>query len=346
MNGVQKRNLWISLRYMVMLLFLGHEYSVSRLVNLQWTGTPTGVKFLYFLSLGSLIIIVSIGLLSHNLKAPTPKVIKKFFNSAIGSDPYTLILLIFFLLNLNWLSNSTFKLVADREIDAIATTELFYLSLAPLLAIITSWFLFPSSKRTSNEYLLFTGFSISKDTITLRNIDALLNPIMKSGFDIKEVIIVPSETIPKPADSFNDCKSGEEPEWYSANLNQIEQVYNRYREDYMKGADNEVNLVQSIIDIVLSPKRVNVILRNRINYDNFDKCSEGFRTAILEAESKHPEMQTALLITPGTKAVTAALTTFAVTGSRDILYVGQTSGGTIGKFKVNLKKMEPAVEEV
>ena len=203
-DNVKKRKIWIFLRYLVMVLFLGHEYSVSRLVNMHWYNTDVWVKLIYFFSLAFLILIVSFGIVSKNLKAPTPRVIKRFFSNAIGSDPYTLILLVFFLLNLNWLSNATFKLVADREINGIAVTEMLYLSLPPLFAIVTSWFLFPSSTRTSDKYLLFTGLSLNRNTLTLRNIDALVTPIVKSNLNIDKLIIVPSNTTPSPAPSFND----------------------------------------------------------------------------------------------------------------------------------------------
>ena len=323
----------------------------------------------------SLFIILAVIFIGRSVGAYKfrMQIVKRFLSNAIGLKWLSLVFILGFLVHIEWIAAASYNLFFDGSGH-------WFEPIILILGLLLLCALFPvksGKERIDNkakQTLLVTGLTVpprSTVLISKDSLDLLFKPLLIYK-DIEQIAILPSpelyEKIKNTKSSEEDIinikndlrsalKECEQDEVSIKNLfdsymeciksesrSQINRMITRFFDFYIKNAKNESMLKYSdyankSIKIHFSPESE--------DYDNFEKCYEGFGELIKKYEggNKNATMKTLIHITPGTKIVTASLTLHAIKGYRKMIYTRQ-SDAKLDKVSMDVWTLEELLNEL
>lgn len=324
---------------LMMLAFIGVEYSVSELINNSADICAPWICFTVSLS----IIIYGFIRLKSSIRRPQLNVFRKIFQNLVSSW-LPLIIVSFFLLHLNWISNAGFDAFFGN--DAF-NWKSFVVAILGIASVIGSFFLYPYEqvgKPASERTLMVSGLSLPrlKTTIVPMNVDLLVKPFLDREWkgSIKKLAVIPSynplelsfaelDEAGKNA-FFSYCGGSEFIESYNQVVKKEESVQEKLQQliKLISGKDISVYLYESKGTVINSEPQISDLPI----YDNMKECLNRIDAVLTQFEVKDGVRNTSdtlLYITPGTGVIGSALTAFSIPGDRVLLSYAQTKNKLI-----------------
>ena len=306
------RELWNVARLTILASLVYLEYFVSKCLF------GTLVKWHWIALAASAVVGVALfvwGLFSKEGKVrrfarPKWDLITNFFENTIGGGFIAIVLLFWFLTHLQLTYIAVAGLVMS-DLNEGPAWKYLCLVFVILLSLFLSLFLYPRSpvlKPAEERQFMLSGLSAKNGEVSLKNIDLLLKPFTVAHMNnLKNMIIIPS----------------------TDNLSLAEDLAQLYKgsadfllKDVVLAALPRITNDQVVKTMV---EECNFIWETATDYDEFADCVEVIDKTMKKYEKKmkmKPE-DTLLYISPGTGAIGAALSAFAIPGSRLIAYFTQ-----------------------
>ena len=321
------RELWNVARLTILASLVYLEYFVSKCLF------GTLVKWHWIALAASAVVGVALfvwGLFSKEGKVrrfarPKWDLITNFFENTIGGGFIAIVLLFWFLTHLQLTYIAVAGLVMS-DLNEGPAWKYLCLAFVILLSLFLSLFLYPRSpvlKPAEERHFMLSGLSAKKGEVSLYNIDLLLKPFTVARMNnLKNMIVIPStddlsfdKELVQLCQSSADDEQGHTPPLKDVALAALSKISD----------DPDVRKMVDGCDF---------ILETATDYDEFADCVEVIDKTMKKYEKKmkmKPE-DTLLYISPGTGAIGAALSAFAIPGSRLIAYFTQLKEEKVMKF--------------
>lgn len=327
---------------------------------------------LIFLGLALSIITVSIvlGFITKQFRLPSTRIIHRFVDNSLDGDKIVLINLLFFLVHFTWFVDLAFEVVLRHNTDDIST----------LLVVGSAWLctllFFPYTDEIEagdgNRKVIFTAFS-GIGNITWINLDLMLKPLLVGAYStnrkhprqtvhydlscINKVVVIPSnkrdykinvdsldiDAIKNKCvcDLIHNCDKD-----VVDSINSEIKVFNSRVSGFKDNNEWDAEfckLLQSIME-KLKGRKIEFIVGNRANYDDFDDFKESIVKALKDYEVTPNEVY--LYVSPGTSVPTSALSILSVVGGRKILYANQSKPNHVESVFIDKNTVEGWFESI
>lgn len=317
------RELWNVARLTILASLVYLEYFVSKCLF------GTLVKWHWIALTASAVVGVALfvwGLFSKEGKVrrfarPKWDLITNFFENTIGGGFIAIVLLFWFLTHLQLTYIAVAGLVMS-DLNEGPAWKYLCLVFVILLSLFLSLFLYPRSPDlipAKERQFMLSGLSAKKGEVSLKNIDLLLKPFtVEHMSNLKNMIVIPSTDKLSLAEDLAQLYKG----------SAVDEQDHGAQQGHFPLKDVALAALSKITDdqdVRIMVEGCDFILETATDYDEFADCVEVIDKTMKKYEKKmkmKPE-DTLLYISPGTGAIGAALSAFAIPGSRLIAYFTQ-----------------------
>ena len=305
------------------------EFFLSRILEGDYSTVNLSIGII-----STVVLITGFIYLAYHksLKWPNLNTLRKLFQNIVSSW-MPLIILLFFLIHLEWISNAGYDaFFTDRGF----VWRSFLVMVVGIVVVIVSVCLYPTeskAKPANERELIVCGLSLSNGgkCISPKNIDLLIKPFLDNEWvnsnckaaPIRTMVILPSkDTLPKFSELttsdtvFSDLK--------------IDNLVQKYNDCVSRTCfDGHEKTIKDLIELLTGKQGFKVVISSpQADYDNMNDSLKRIGEILNEYEVGASGIRetgnTLLYISPGTGVIGSALTAFSIPGDRTVLYFSQT----------------------